>query len=1249
MPGCVCLPILLVKPANFHQVLWPYGLWQGNFTPPKYMRVHFFEVYIMLGFIQKLTYKRMLYARVFLTVLVFIGMISGCYLFMNNIVHKHLIQSTKNTLDYAQYQVDAILLESEITLDGFARTLRNMIIQGEDAGKLQLYINDLSEYLSAKGKYTSSIKGFYGYFETLPGGPVFLSGFKLALPDDYNPVQSKWYQDAVAANGKSVEILVNEEIGVEETIITYAVCLFDDDGSRLGVVCIDVIFDGIAGNLAKTAMEINGIGLLISSNLTIIFHNNPDFISQPLRNPEIPASILADELEKGGEIIERPLVDYLGQSSVAFIRPIQNGWYLGFVIPKGPYYENVTRMTMALIILGALSAAVLIFILIRTDSAYENTLLLLNMNPLSVQLWSRDNNIIDCNDESVRLFGLESKSEIMERFFDLSPKYQPDGQLSSVKSAKCNQEAFNNGKCVFEWMHKKLDDTPIPVEVTLIRIPYKKDFILAGYARDLREHKKMMAEIREASHKLALETSTITTIFNLAPDHIFCKDLDLKYTRCNESLLKFFDIKMENIIGRDDLEGLGLPEKIAENYRAVDQKIISERKIYTNEEYVPAQDGSMRVFETSKVPLVQDGEITGLMGISRDITLRKAMEEAAKSANKAKSVFLANMSHEIRTPLNAILGIAEMQLHDEKLADNEKEALNMIYYSGELLLGIINDLLDMSKIEAGKFELMFVKYEIASLINDTMMLNMTRLGSKAIEFKLFVEDSIPTTLLGDELRIKQILNNLLSNAFKYTKSGTIQFSAFAEQNNGPDSDDITLVFKVADTGIGMSEEQINKLFDEYARFNIEANRTTQGTGLGMSITRQLLNMMNGEISVVSKVDEGSVFTIKIPQKKLSPAVLGKELVENLQMFRINGMKQLRKSQIVIEPMPYGRILIVDDVESNVYVAKGLMKPYRLNIDSVMSGYDVIDKINAGVTYDIIFMDHMMPNMDGIETTRIIRNMGYDLPIVALTANAVVGQADIFLKNGFDGFLSKPIDMRELNIVLKKFIRDKHPSSAILVADQGADLGTDLADDLASDLVNGERASEVVNKGIAPELAEVFLRDASKALTALEAVCKNFPTCTASELQTYVIFIHGMKSSLANVGEAELSALAFRLEQAGRIQNMAVMEAETPKFISRLQALTAAFKQAENGRLGGWAAETHGIIAEDALYLHNKMLVIQQACLDYDPKTAQEGIVELRQKKWPDSINDDIRAIAEHLLHSDFEDALCIIEKLKNIS
>jgi signal transduction histidine kinase/CheY-like chemotaxis protein/HPt (histidine-containing phosphotransfer) domain-containing protein len=604
---------------------------------------------------------------------------------------------------------------------------------------------------------------------------------------------------------------------------------------------------------------------------------------------------------------------------------------------------------------------------------------------------------------------------------------------------------------------------------------------------------------------------------------------------------------------------------------------------------------------------------------------------AANAASVTKSIFLANMSHEIRTPMNAILGITEIQLRDEALAPNMREALGTIYNSGDLLLGIINNILDLSKIEAGKLELTPAEYDVASLIYDTATLNMMHIGSKPIEFELLVDENTPSMLFGDELRIKQILNNLLSNAFKYTKEGRVKLSISVERSNDSEESDVTLVLRVNDTGLGMTEEQVRVLFDEYTRFNLETSQV-EGTGLGMSITQNLVDLMGGVISVKSEVGRGTEFIARLPQKNAGSdvGVLGREVAENFGKFRIDGVKQIKRAQVVFEPMPYGNVLIVDDVESNLYVAKGLMSPYELSIDTVMSGFEAIDKVRDGKVYDIVFMDHMMPKMDGIETVKIMREQGYAQPIVALTANAVVGQSDVFLANGFDGFISKPIDVRHLNAVLKKFIRDKQPPEVL----EAARRQSGKKDGKQEHIADGAQCSS-----IDPQLVEIFVRDAAKSIAALEAIYEKRDAYEDEDIRTYTINVHSMRSVLASIGEPELSSLAAKLEHAGRERDTSLMSAETGAFLDGLRAIVGKFAPPEE------EGEDTEITAQDQLYLREKLLVLQEACSSYDKKTAKDAIAELRQKAWPRQIKEQLGTIAEHLLHSDFEKAAEVAEEI----
>ena len=528
---------------------------------------------------------------------------------------------------------------------------------------------------------------------------------------------------------------------------------------------------------------------------------------------------------------------------------------------------------------------------------------------------------------------------------------------------------------------------------------------------------------------------------------------------------------------------------------------------------------------------------------------KRLMEEVerqrvtAEKANKAKSYFLSTMSHEIRTPMNAVLGITEIQLMNESLSLDTRVDFERIYNAGYLLLGIINDILDLSKIEAGKLELSPANYDVASMLSDTAQLNVLRIGSKLIEFELSVEENTPVTMFGDGLRIKQIFNNLLSNAFKYTDRGTVKMTVSVSDDSCT-GDDVIFVASVSDTGRGMTKEQLECIFDDYARFNIVSEQSVEGTGLGMSITNNLINLMNGKISVESEPDKGSIFTIRIPQKRVGTEELGKEMVDNLRMFRASNRALMRRAQVVFEPMPYGNVLIVDDVDSNVYVAKGLMAPYEMNIDSADRGMAAIDKIKNGNVYDVIFMDHMMPEMDGIETTKHIRDMGYTEPIIALTASAVAGQVDMFLNNGFDDYISKPIDIRQMNVIMNKYVRDKQPPEVLETVrrfieneEKNKDLTKSRINDVISDKIISLMDNKIAGLDITCGLEryygdiEAYLRVLNSYSLAVRDMLEYIKVVDTEKLADYKIKVHGIKGACYDVFADNLADNAKKLEDA----------------------------------------------------------------------------------------------------------------------
>jgi PAS domain S-box-containing protein len=708
-----------------------------------------------------------------------------------------------------------------------------------------------------------------------------------------------------------------------------------------------------------------------------------------------------------------------------------------------------------------------------------------------------------------------------------------------------------------------------------IRKPFNTKIVKARVRHHIQSVNQLRA-IRQYAHSMQLTLSKMEAIVNNFRGVIWSVDNEGTITSFNGQYLDDIGVTPSFLVGKN------IQAARAKNRHPDIIDNIEKTFREGSQDWQSDIDG---VIFHSHTTLLRDhdGSVMGIVGTSNNVTelikLHQDLEAAVKSseaANRSKSSFLARMSHEIRTPLNAVLGISEIQLQNKAIAQDVKEAFARIFNSGNLLLGIINDILDMSKIEAGKLELMQARYDVSSMINDTVFLNMIKYENKPIEFILNVDENVPSELFGDELRIKQILNNLLSNAFKYTNEGEVELSLkavyssyFSTENSG---DSVTLVIGVRDTGQGMTEDQLSRLFDEYSRFNAEANKSTEGTGLGMGITQNLVQLMNGEIIAESEPGKGSLFTVRLPQGNTGASPLGKEAAEKLRRFRLNYETKTKNTHIVRKMIPYGKVLVVDDMDMNLYVTSGLLSLYGLQIDIALSGYEAIEKIKLG-DYDLVFMDHMMPGMDGIETTKEIRKweaVEFErknstasapetaqlsenrLPVIALTANAISGVKEMFLAAGFDGFLSKPIPAQELDDILKKWLSPEKIKQGAMPKTADTDHKYDgFLDEIGK---TGEIYTEI---GL-----EQLSGDIEGYRTTLDMFHKKIiPECNsmsasldANDLNRFKISVHAMKSMLAIIGAKALSDDAFELETASKNNETDFCTRKFPQFKERLLSL-----------------------------------------------------------------------------------------------
>jgi signal transduction histidine kinase/CheY-like chemotaxis protein/HPt (histidine-containing phosphotransfer) domain-containing protein len=717
------------------------------------------------------------------------------------------------------------------------------------------------------------------------------------------------------------------------------------------------------------------------------------------------------------------------------------------------------------------------------------------------------------------------------------------------------------------------------------------------------------------------------------------------------------------------------------------------------------------------------------------------LREEADTANRTKSSFLASMSHEIRTPMNAITGMAELLLRSD-LSGEAKGFAQDIKQAGNNLISIINDILDFSKIEAGRLEIIPARYLLASLINDTVNIIRMRLKEKPIRFFTNIDSKIPHCLIGDEVRIRQILLNLLSNAAKFTDRGFVSLSITMQEKN---DDQVLLKFSVSDSGQGISSEDQAKLFGEFVQVDLKRNRNVEGTGLGLAITRRLCAIMGGDVSMKSEYGKGTTFNVTIPQEieshepfasvdeveknkvlvyegriiyansvcwslenmgvahkmvttldDFAEAVFGEEWslvlsgyglhrkimkvmdkpdfsfysgkkpplalmvewgteayipdvrfvslpVQSLSIANVlNGKADIKGytesssvSGIIRYAFPSAKVLVVDDINTNLKVTEGLLTPYKVKVDTCTSGIEAIELVKY-INYDIIFMDHMMPLMDGIEAVSHIREWEkeqsdhQEIPIVALTANAVSGVHEMFVEKGFNDFLAKPIDISKLDDILNRWIsKDKEI--------QNAEKNEPAQDTSKFPVIGGVDVQKGINmtggtlEGYYAVLS-IFHRDARERLKQLEKAP------SAENLPVFVTNVHALKGASSSIGASEISAGALELELAGKEGNLAFIQEKLPKFTEELSKLIKFINIAlELSKTDGENTSSKDI----SLLLFE----LEEALISKKAETIDRTLGKIYQQPMDVKIKESMDKINDDILTVEFDSAVKKIEEL----
>ncbi len=526
----------------------------------------------------------------------------------------------------------------------------------------------------------------------------------------------------------------------------------------------------------------------------------------------------------------------------------------------------------------------------------------------------------------------------------------------------------------------------------------------------------------------------------------------------------------------------------------------------------------------------------------RNLELLQSLKEA-EEANKAKSEFLSGMSHEIRTPINAILGMNEMILRECKDDEILKYA-NTIKTAGVNLLNLLSDILDISKIEAGQFKFVNEKYSLLKVVRDLYNLHRLRAEEKGLAIRIKISPEIPKILIGDELKIKQVLTNLITNAIKYTKHGTISFEILLRQVLDGKAD---IFFSVKDTGIGIAEEKIDRLFEAYDRLDLRRIRNVEGTGLGLAITKNILSQMGSELLVESEYNKGSKFYFTIRQE-----IFDAERIGEADPYKTEEILYKNKPNHVFKA-PGKRILIVDDVEMNVQVITGLLKNSEMKIDVAMSGAECIEIFGEN-DYDLVFLDYLMPNMDGIETLQELKKRypkkTAEVPIISLTANVVSGEKERMLEAGFTDYLTKPIIIETLEVELQKYLKlgDEPPAGETSPSAGETLPNNNYEAELPEELLNISGLNIKEGLGYCGNPA-IYLRALSIFNKEYEGRKAQFEKSLAQkDRDAFTIVAHSLKSNSLSIGALALFEMARSLEEAGKKGDLKEAKRIYPDFM-----------------------------------------------------------------------------------------------------
>jgi signal transduction histidine kinase/CheY-like chemotaxis protein len=855
--------------------------------------------------------RRPLFFQVFFVILAFFVTVGIYRLYVSVTMRTFYTQNAIEHLAQTRLKIMLELAEPETTLIIISKTVRDMIVSGSDEEEIYKYLRDIAGELQNNKVQGFIFSDLFAYFDVFDG--AFFHVVEWDMPDDFEPTERPWFKSVMDAKDEVVISPVYLSVQTNDYMITYVRRIYDDNGNSLGVLCLDFPIDAIRNYAIEDRLKDGGYWILMNDEMDIYYHPNEELIGKNIHDIDSGFSLFADRVLTGENIYEYETRNYNNIPVIVFSEQLNDKWFIFSVTPKKEYYQELQDLEIILLVLGAFLSVIVVIILVYFDrlkkkmdreSLRKNTLLanmekaretdkltqlMLDATPFSCVLLDNRLNPLTCNWEAIKMFGCSGKQEFLDKYYDLVPEHQPGGKKSVEMMKEVCANALILGYSRFEFIHQTLFREDFPVEVTLIRIEHKGEFILAGYIRDLREYNAMLDEMRRVQNHL------------------------------------------------------------------------------------------------------------------------REARDAAEIASRTKTAFLANMSHEIRTPMNSIIGFTELAL-DGEAAPKTLDYLGKIQANAIWLLQIINDILDISKVESGKLELEHIPFDPHDVFAQCRTIIMPKAVEKNIQIYFYAEPSVKRKPVGDPTRLRQILVNLLSNAVKFTNKGTVKLTSTIDYSS---DDNVTIYFEVKDSGIGMTSDQISRIFEPFLQGDSSTTRKYGGTGLGLSITKNLIELMGGKLAVVSTPGVGSKFSFSITFNTLDIP------------FDVPQRETIAEK--VDKPYFNGEVLVCDDNPMNQLVVIEALARVGLKAVIAENGLEGVNQVKSRIEkgkqlFELIFMDIQMPVMDGFEAASQIVGLNTGIPIVAMTANVMSGDSDVYRASGMIDFLGKPFTSQELWRCLLRYIK-----------------------------------------------------------------------------------------------------------------------------------------------------------------------------------------------------------------------------------